>query len=91
MSLESKEEGFKTWRLTDAHSECLRGEPFIPGWTRRSQDFHMFASQTTRPAKKLLALFQDSSRRGDGVDACFDSCGCPQLLPAIPIYHGPTL
>jgi hypothetical protein len=23
------------------HSECLRSEPSISGWTRRSQDFHM--------------------------------------------------
>jgi hypothetical protein len=73
------------------HSECLRSEPSISGWTRRSQDFHIFTSQTTRPVRKLLALFQDSSGNGDGVDACFDSYGCPQLLPAIPIYYGPTL
>ncbi|CAP80184.1 Pc12g05570 [Penicillium rubens Wisconsin 54-1255] len=31
------------------HSECLRSEPSISGWTRRSQDFHIFTSQTTRP------------------------------------------
>ncbi|KAJ5844244.1 uncharacterized protein N7525_001985 [Penicillium rubens] len=30
-------------------AECLRSEPSISGWTRRSQDFHIFTSQTTRP------------------------------------------